>query len=202
MKIGIIDYGAGNLHSVHNALRELGVEHRVFDSPEGLESCDKLILPGVGAFGDSMACMEQRGLVGPVRQWLQDGRSFLGICIGYQLLFDSSEEAPGVPGLGFLAGKVKRFPAELGLKIPHMGWNLVRVRDRACRLWRGWPKDPYLYFVHSYHPEPEDTAIISSTTEYGYEFASSIRVGEVHGVQFHPERSQQLGLRLLANFVD
>lgn len=202
MKIGIIDYGAGNLHSVHNALRELGVEHEIFDSPDGLESCEKLILPGVGSFGDSMTCMKQRGLVAPVRQWLEAGRPFLGICIGYQLLFRSSEEAPGVAGLGFLEGTVKRFPSDLGLKIPHMGWNLVRVTNPNCGLWRGWPTNPYLYFVHSYHPEPADSAIISSTTEYGYPFASSIQVGEVHGVQFHPERSQDLGLRLLANFVD
>ncbi len=201
MKIGIIDYGAGNLHSVRNALRELGVEHAVFHSPEGLDDCDKLILPGVGAFGDSMACMQERGLVAPVRNWLAAGRPFLGICIGYQLLFDSSEEAPGVPGLGFLEGVVKRFPVDLGLKIPHMGWNLVQIKDQACRLWQGWPDDPYLYFVHSYHPVPGDPGIISSTTEYGYDFASSIGVGEIHGVQFHPERSQDLGLRLLANFA-
>ncbi len=201
MKIGIIDYGAGNLHSVRNALRELGVEHRIFDSPEGLDSCEKLILPGVGAFGDSMSCLSARKLTEPVRDWLAAGRPFLGICIGYQLLFESSEEAPGVSGLGFLAGKVTRFPSGKGLKIPHMGWNLVRVSDPDSKLWQGWPQDPYLYFVHSFHPEPEDQAIISSTTDYGYEFASSIQVGEIHGVQFHPERSQELGLRLLANFV-
>ena len=148
-----------------------------------------------------MACMEERGLVAPVRRWLEAGRPFLGICIGYQLLFESSEEAPGVAGLGFLEGSVTRFPSDLGLKIPHMGWNRVQVKDPACPLWAGWPPEPYLYFVHSYHPVPKDPEIISSTAEYGYEFASSIQAGRIHGVQFHPERSQDLGLQLLRNFA-
>jgi len=202
MKIGIIDYGAGNLRSVHNALRKLGFEHQIFDKPEGLEECEKLLLPGVGSFGDSMRCMEDRGLVGPVRDWLKAGRPFLGICVGYQLLFDSSEEAPGVEGLGFLGGAVKKFSSDAGLKVPHMGWNQVRPVDPNGPLWKGWPEDPHLYFVHSFYPDPEDKSVVSSTTNYGVEFASSIQVGDVHGVQFHPERSQALGLRLLTNFVE
>lgn len=201
MKVGIIDYGAGNLRSVHNALRKLGVEPEIFSSPLGLDSCDKIILPGVGAFGDSVRCMHDRGLFDPVKAWLNAGRPFLGICVGYQLLFESGEEGPGIAGLGFLEGSVRRFPDDAGLKVPHMGWNRVNVTDPEAALWNGWPKDPHLYFVHSYFPDPVDRSIISSTTDYAGEFASSVQVGDIHGVQFHPERSQSLGLRLLGNFV-
>ena len=202
MKIGIIDYGAGNLRSVRNTLRKLDLAHEVYSSPVGIDSCDKLILPGVGAFGDSVQCMSDRGLFAPVQEWLQADQPFLGICVGYQLLFEESEEAPGVAGLSFLKGVVRRFPQEPGLKVPHMGWNQVTLTDPEYPLWAHWPENPHLYFVHSYYPQPTDESIISSTTRYAENFASSIRKGRVHGVQFHPERSQKLGLQLLKNFAD
>jgi glutamine amidotransferase len=197
---GIIDYGAGNLRSVANAVHALGVEPRLVAAPADLEGLTHLILPGVGSFGDCMAELEKRGLTGPIRDWVAAGKPYFGICLGYQALFDESVETPGVRGLGIFAGKVRRF-TEDGRKIPHMGWNAAVPTDPSDSLWQGLGESPYFYFVHSYFPEPADPTIISMTTEYGETFASAIRSGAVVGCQFHPEKSQQAGLTLLANFL-
>jgi len=203
MKIGLIDYGAGNLQSVRNALRALGHDSVVVGDPGGLTASaglDTLIFPGVGAFGDSMRTLRERGLVTPLREWIVSGRPFLGICIGYQVLFEGSEESPGVDGLGVFPGRVIRLRAP-GLKIPHMGWNQARLLEPRDPLWTGLGPAPHVYFVHSYHPEPAEASLIAATTEYGTPFASAIRWTTGAAVQFHPEKSQSIGLRLLDNFV-
>ncbi|MFK5922973.1 MAG: imidazole glycerol phosphate synthase subunit HisH [Verrucomicrobiota bacterium] len=199
---GIIDYGAGNLLSVHNALKSQGIPARIVSSADDFTGLERLIFPGVGAFGDSLRHIDEQGLRQPLLDWLQADKPFLGICIGYQVLFESSEEAPDVKGLGFLKGQVRRFSSDRQLKIPHMGWNQVAFSDREDPLWKGMPDDAHFYFVHSYYPAPEDQNLISATTEYGENFAAGIRKGNVCAVQFHPERSQELGLRFLKNFVE
>ncbi len=199
---GIIDYGAGNLLSVINALKSQGIPARIIADPDGFDGLERLIFPGVGAFGDSLRHIDEQGLREPLLKWLQADKPFLGICIGYQVLFESSEEAPEIEGLGFLKGRVVRFQSEQQLKIPHMGWNQVDFSDPGDPLWRGMPDEPYFYFVHSYYPAPEDKELISATADYGLSFAAGIRKGNVCAVQFHPERSQDLGLRFLKNFVE
>jgi glutamine amidotransferase len=198
--IGIIDYGAGNLRSVANAIHALGIEPRLVSSPADFAGLTHLVLPGVGSFGDCMGELDRRGLTGPIRDWVAAGKPYFGICLGYQILFDESVETPGVTGLGIFRGKVRRF-VEDGRKIPHMGWNAARPTDPADPLWAGLGDSPYFYFVHSYFPEPADPAIVAMTTDYGDTFASAIRSGAVLATQFHPEKSQQAGLRLLANFL-
>jgi len=201
MQIGLIDYGAGNLQSVRNALRALGYESvLVADAAALADGVEAVIFPGVGAFGDSMRNLRERGLVEPLRDWIRGGRPFFGICIGYQVLFADSEESPGVEGLGVFPGRVVRLRAP-GLKIPHMGWNEANLRDPADPLWRGLGAAPHVYFVHSYHPEPSDDSMIAATTDYGGSFASAIRWPTGAAVQFHPEKSQAVGLRLIGNFL-
>jgi imidazole glycerol phosphate synthase glutamine amidotransferase subunit len=200
MSIGIIDYGAGNLRSVANAVQALGIEPRLVSKAEELAGLSHLILPGVGAFGDCMGELEKRGLIEPIREWVLSGKPYFGICLGYQILFEESEEMAGTKGLGIFPGKVKRF-TEDGRKIPHMGWNSAVPRDAADKIWSGLGESPYFYFVHSYFPEPADPSIIAMETEYGDKFASAIRSGAVVATQFHPEKSQQAGLRLLGNFL-
>jgi glutamine amidotransferase len=200
VKVGIIDYGAGNLRSVANAVQALGIEPRLVSSPAEMDGLTHLILPGVGSFGDCMAELDQRGLTGAIREWVAAGRPYFGICLGYQILFEGSVEAPGVPGLGVFRGKVVRF-TEDGRKIPHMGWNAARPVLLGDPIWKDLGDEPYFYFVHSYFPVPEDENIIAMTTEYGEVFASAIRSGPVMGTQFHPEKSQQAGLLLLGNFL-
>lgn len=201
MTIGLIDYGAGNLQSVRNALRALGHEAAVVRDPEELaRGIDAVIFPGVGAFGDSMRHLRDQGLVGPLREWIRDGLPFFGICIGYQVLFEGSDESPGVEGLGVFRGRVIRLRAP-GLKIPHMGWNTARLTNPQDPLWEGLGASPHVYFVHSYHPEPADHSLIAATTDYGSPFASAIRWSSGAAVQFHPEKSQSVGLRLISNFV-
>lgn len=196
----LIDYGAGNLRSVANALHSLGVEQQVVASGENFPSSPaRIILPGVGSFGDSMHELTARGLVEPVRRAIAAGIPFLGICIGYQMLFENSEESPGVEGLGILKGSVKRF--QPGKKIPHMGWNSVRLLNPAHRCWNGMDAEPYFYFVHSYFPVPEDPSIIAAVTDYQEEFASAVISGDLWAVQFHPEKSQDSGLQLIRNFL-
>jgi glutamine amidotransferase len=190
---GIIDYGAGNLRSVANAVQALGIEPRLVASPADLAGLTHLILPGVGE-------LEKRGLTGPIRDWVAAGKPYFGICLGYQILFDGSVETPGVKGLGIFPGQVVRFNED-GRKIPHMGWNAAAPVDPADPLWSGLGAAPYFYFVHSYFPVPADPAIVAMTTDYGQTFASAIRSGNVVGCQFHPEKSQQAGLHLLANFL-
>jgi glutamine amidotransferase len=201
MKIGLVDYGAGNLQSVRNALTALGRDSVVVGGPEGLgDGVDALIFPGVGAFGDSMRTLRARGLVEPLADWIRAGRPFFGICIGYQVLFEESEESPGVAGLSVFPGRVIRLRAP-GLKIPHMGWNEARLRTPEDPLWAGLGPAPHVYFVHSYHPEPSDDSIVAATTEYGSTFASAIRWPSGAAVQFHPEKSQAVGLRVIENFA-
>lgn len=200
MKIGLVDYGAGNLQSVRNALRALGRDSVVVTSAGELaDGVEALIFPGVGAFGDSMRNLRDRGLVDPLCDWIRGGRPFFGICIGYQVLFQDSEESPGVKGLGIFPGRVIRLRAP-GLKIPHMGWNEARWQQPDDPLWAGLGPAPHVYFVHSYHPQPTDDGLIAATTDYGAPFASAIRWPSGAAVQFHPEKSQAVGLRLIDNF--
>ena len=201
MKVGIIDYGAGNLRSVANAVQALGVEFLLVSSAEEMEELTHLILPGVGSFGDCMAELDKRGLTGAIRDWAASNRPYFGICLGYQILFEESVEAPGVPGLGVFRGKVQRF-TEDGRKIPHMGWNSAVPVNLADPMWDGLGGEPFFYFVHSFFPVPENENIIAMTTEYGETFASAIRSGAVVATQFHPEKSQQAGLKLLGNFLE
>lgn len=202
MKVALIDYGAGNLRSVANALRALGVEPAVVANADELDDATHLLLPGVGSFGDCMAQLEGRGLAIAIREWVSAGRPYLGICLGYQILFDASDESPGVSGLGLFRGRVKRFAESPGLKIPHMGWNSAIPARADLKYWSGLGEAPYFYFVHSYFPVPEDGSVIASRTGYGAdEFASSIESGAVLACQFHPEKSQDAGLRLIGNFL-
>lgn len=200
--IALIDYGSGNIRSVFKALQHEGADVRLIATPEGLEEADAVVLPGVGAFADCVQGIRSRGLWEPLSQWLKSGRPFLGICVGYQLLFEESEEATdGSHGFGFFRGKVKRFTTP-GLKVPQIGWNALAFPDPAHFLWRGLPENPHVFFVHSYFPVPQDPADITSTADYGETFAASAARGNVAGVQFHPEKSQRVGLRILRNFIE
>ncbi len=201
-RLGIVDYGAGNLCSVRNSFHAAGFESRLVRSEEELEGLTHLVLPGVGAFGDCARALRKQGLAEPIRRWVEeDARPFLGICVGYQILFESSEESPGEPGLGLLRGRVRRFDAAAGLKVPHIGWNSAQLRDPADPIWAGMGDAPHFYFVHSYYPEPEDEAIVAARCVYGAAFAAAVRRGRLTATQFHPEKSQKLGLRLLRNFM-
>lgn len=203
MKTALIDYGAGNLSSVANALRVLGVDPVVADHPAALDGASRVILPGVGSFGDCMRELESRGLAGPLREWLAAGRPYLGICLGYQILFEAGDESPGVAGLGAFAGHVRRFDAEPGLKIPHMGWNAAVPVHPDSPIWRGLGASPYFYFVHSYFPEPADAGLIAARTTHGTcGFASAIERPNLLACQFHPEKSQDAGLALMRNFLE
>ncbi len=197
--IALIDYGSGNLRSVEKALLHIGAEVKLVSDPAGLAEMDAVVLPGVGHFGDCAANLRSRGLWEPMQAWLHSGRPFLGICVGYQLLFEGSVEAPGVAGLGFFPGMVKRFSAP-GMKVPQIGWNTLETRPSP--LWTGLTENPFVFFVHSYFPAPTDRSAVSATAEYGESFAAAVSQGSVHGVQFHPEKSQANGLRILRNFVE
>ena len=199
--IAIIDYGAGNLQSVRKALDFIGCETRVTDRPEDLETAEAAVLPGVGAFGDAMASLESRGLVEPVRAFIRQGKPFLGICLGLQLLFDSSEESPGVKGLGVLPGKILRIPDGEGLKVPHIGWNSLSFPNGRGRLFAGLSQEPYVYFVHSYYLKAEDPQIVAATTEYGVSIHAAVEKGNLFACQFHPEKSGAEGLQILQNFA-
>jgi glutamine amidotransferase len=201
VNFGVLDYSAGNLRSVLNALHSLEVDARLVRSPDELDGLDALILPGQGAFGDTVGNLKNQGLFQPLREWIDAGKPYLGICIGYQILFESSEESPGTEGLGILPGKVIHFPKNSGLKIPHMGWNKLTLSHPDDPLWDGIPDGSHVFFVHSYYPAPSDDAAIASTTEYGLSFASAVRRGNLAATQFHPEKSQAAGLRLIGNFI-
>lgn len=201
MITGIIDYGAGNLRSVHKAVETLGCEAQLVRSPSDLAGIGTLILPGVGAFGDCMRHLEAQGLVEPLRAWILEDRPYFGICLGYQILFASSAESPSSAGLAVFPGEVIRFPAG-PWKVPHMGWNEIQPVDSGDPLWAGLPEHPHVYFVHSYFPQPADPGLIASTCDYGLKFAASIRKGNVIATQFHPEKSQKLGLTILRNFLE
>lgn len=200
--IGLVDYGSGNLRSVERALEHEGAAVVHVRRPSDAEGCSALVVPGVGSFGDCAAQLRGAGLWDFIGDWLAADRPYLGICLGYQLLFDSSEESPGVAGFGALSGRVVHFPKESGMKIPHMGWNQLHIANPGDRLLRGLGANPDFYFVHSYYPVPEDGGSVTSTCGYGVEFASSVTRGNLSAVQFHPEKSQTLGLAMLRNFID
>lgn len=199
MKLGVLDYGAGNLRSVLNALKAVNHPATLIGSPAHFEVIDTLVFPGQGAFGDSVRILKQNNLWAPLKQWLADERPYLGICLGYQLLFESSEESPGVEGLGVVAGSVRKFSSGHGLKIPHMGWNQASWEPRAAHLSKGLNNPSHVYFVHSYYPDVQDDSLVACRTTYGAEFASGIVKKNLAAVQFHPEKSQSTGLALLAN---
>ena len=196
--ISIIDYGAGNLQSVEKALRHIGCGCFVTADPAKLRQAQAAVLPGVGAFGDAMASLRARGLEGPIREFIATGKPFLGICLGLQLLFESSEESPGVAGLGLLKGKILRLPAGSGLKIPHIGWNSLSLQ-KAGGLFAGVEGEPYVYFVHSYYLQAEED-VVTATAEYGATIHAAVQKGNLLACQFHPEKSGGVGLRLLENF--
>ena len=195
--ISIIDYGAGNLHSVKNALDFLGAESEITADSDKILSASHVILPGVGAFGDAMRRLETLCLTDTVRQAADGSRPFLGICLGLQLLFERSEECPDVRGLGIFRGNVARIP-DCGLKIPHMGWNSITLTKPSRILPDG---EPYVYFVHSYYIQPEDAGIVSADTEYGKRLDIAVERGNVFATQFHPEKSGDVGMDILKRFI-
>ncbi len=198
--IVIVDYGMGNLRSVSKALELLGGKVKVSSSPSEIESAGKLVLPGVGAFGDAVTELKTRSLCEPIRDFILRKKPFLGICLGLQLLFDSSEESPGIEGLGILKGTVRAFSSP-GIKIPHMGWNRVEIMA-PHPLTSGISEENFFYFVHSYYAAPDDPKMVCGRTQYGQETFPSILAAEtLFAVQFHPEKSQNLGLQILSNFV-
>ena len=198
--VAIIDYDAGNIRSVEKAVRYLGKEVTVTSEPEEILAADRVILPGVGAFGDAMKRLHAMGLVEVIRQAAGRGTPFLGICLGLQLLFEKSEESPGVPGLGLLQGEILRLPELPGLKVPHIGWNSLKYPNPGW-LFRGIPEDSYVYFVHSYYLKAQDEGIVTATTEYGTLVHASVESGNLFACQFHPEKSSETGLTILENFL-
>ena len=196
--IAVVDYDAGNIRSVTKALESLGAEVRVTGDPADIEKADRIVLPGVGAFGKAAQSLVAKNLMDPLRNAIRAGKPFIGICLGMQLLYERSEENPGVRGLGVIKGRVVRFPG--GLKVPHLGWNQV-FQKGSSPVWNEIPDGSFFYFAHSYFGVPADASVISGETEYGVPYASSVRRGGLFGVQFHPEKSQKWGLKLLANFV-
>lgn len=200
MKLGVIDYGAGNLRSVLNTFEAAGVKGHLVRTPEDAAGVTHLVLPGVGAFGDCAEKLRRQGLAPLIREWIEADKPFLGICVGYQVLFESGEEDEEVPGLGIFKGRVVRFP-ESELKVPHMGWNRLSLSHSEDPVWQGMGEEPYFYFVHSYYPVPEDASLAAAFCTYGVRFAAAIRRGNLVATQFHPEKSQRLGVKLLENFV-
>lgn len=199
--IGIIDYGSGNLKSVSNAFHYLGQDAAICKNANDLEGIDKIVLPGVGSSKDAMEGLVRSGFVTPLSRHIQDGKPFLGICLGLQLLFSYSEEGGGCDCLNIIQGKVKLFSAASGLKIPQIGWNTVKVCDKACPLFSGIDDETYFYFVHSYYCQADVEGLTSGKTEYGVWYTSVLWKDNIFAVQFHPEKSQKNGLKLLENFV-
>lgn len=198
--IAIIDYDAGNLKSVEKALVSLGEEVLVSRDSSEILQADKVILPGVGSFGDAMNNLDKFGLVDTIKKVTGNGTPFLGICLGLQLLFKESDETPGAEGLDILPGKILKIPAKEGFKIPHMGWNSLDIKPGA-RLFKGLEGNPYVYFVHSYYLKAADENIVAATTEYTTHIHASVESGNVFACQFHPEKSSEVGLKILKNFA-
>ncbi len=198
--IAIIDYDAGNMKSVEKALQFLGCETVLTRDRDVILSADKVILPGVGSFGDAMEKLHTYGLVSVIKEVVERKIPFLGICLGLQLLFESSEETPGVEGLGILKGKIVRIPEDGGLKVPHIGWNSLSY-PKSGRLFRNISEDSYVYFVHSYYLKAEEDIVVA-TTEYGVNIHASVEKDSVYACQFHPEKSSDVGLQILRNFVE
>lgn len=198
--VAIIDYDAGNIKSVEKAVQFLGKEAVITRNPEEILSASSVILPGVGAFGDAMEKLHNYGLVFVIQEVVKRGIPFLGICLGLQLLFEKSEETPGVDGLGILQGEIKRIPDTDELKIPHIGWNSLKYPNQG-RLYEGIAEESYVYFVHSYYLEAKEPEIVVATTEYGTKIHASVEKGNVFACQFHPEKSSSVGLKILENFL-
>jgi glutamine amidotransferase len=199
--IAMIDYDAGNIKSVEKALQKLGAEVVITQDPEVILSAEKVILPGVGAFGDAMGNLKKYGLDTVIHQVVEKGTPFLGICLGLQLLFERSDETPGVEGLGILKGEILRIPEKDDLKIPHMGWNSLHLQNEG-RLFKGLPEQSYVYFVHSYYLKAAEPEIVKATTDYSVNIHASVEKGNVFACQFHPEKSSDVGLQILKNFVE
>ena len=201
--IALLDYGSGNLRSVHKALLKVGAEVRVAQTPKEMAEATAVVLPGVGAFDDCMHALERQGLLAASAEFIRSGRPFLGICVGYQALFERSEEFNScAAGLGIFKGSVVRFEGKNGLKVPQIGWNQLEVEKPECPIFRGVASGSYVYFVHSFFPRPADDSIVATRTNYGETFASSVWRDNVFATQFHPEKSQTVGLKLLRNFVE
>ncbi len=202
MKIGLLNYGGGNLRSVENALEFLGFDHFPVVCEADLTEITHLILPGQGEFGDVMRQLDSRGLVKGLRNWILAGKPYFGICVGYQILFEGSDEAMDVPGLGVIQGRCVRFAEAEGKKIPQMGWNSVKPAGVGKGIWKGLGDEPYFYYVHSYFPKTDDSEWKTSTTDYhGEVFTAVVQRGNVFACQFHPEKSQDAGLNLIRNFL-
>lgn len=202
--IAIVDYGMGNLRSVQKALQRVGADARIVDRPEALDTADKVVLPGVGAFRDAVAHLRSQGFVAPLMRVIESDRPLLGICLGLQLLFDVSHEDGEQVGLGVFSGQVRRFSFDdvtqaTRLKVPHMGWNQLRW-DASCPLLDGLDQGAYFYFVHSYYVDPDASTLARATCDYGIEFTAMVWRDNLYATQFHPEKSQQNGMRLLENF--
>jgi glutamine amidotransferase len=201
--IALIDYGSGNLRSVHKALLKVGAEVRIVRRPDEIGDARAVVLPGVGAFDDCIHALQKQELLEASRQFMQTGRPFLGICVGYQALFEKSEEFNScAAGMGVFQGKVVRFTQQNGLKIPQIGWNQLEIVKPECPLFRGITGGSFVYFVHSFFPKPADASIVATRTTYGESFASSVWRDNIFATQFHPEKSQKVGLQLLKNFVE
>lgn len=201
--IALIDYGSGNLRSAQKALLKVGADVRVVSRPEELADARAVVLPGVGAFDDCVNALQKQDMLEASRKFIQSGRPFLGICVGYQALFEKSEEFNScAAGLGIFQGKVVRFNEQPGLKIPQIGWNQIELAKSDCPIFRGIPSGSHVYFVHSFFPKPVDLSIVATRTTHGETFASAVWRDNVYATQFHPEKSQKVGLQLLKNFVD
>jgi imidazole glycerol-phosphate synthase subunit HisH len=199
--IALIDYGAGNLRSVHKALKYVGADVHIVTRPEEINEARALVLPGVGAFDDCINALRKQELLMASLQFIKTGRPFLGICVGYQALFEASDEFNScAAGLCLFGGRVVRFREEDGLKVPQIGWNQLRVKQPDCPIFRGIDEGAYVYFVHSFYPEPRDPSIIATETTYGQTFPSAVWKDNIYATQFHPEKSQRVGLQLLKNF--
>ena len=201
--IALLDYGSGNLRSVHKSLLKVGANVRIAQRPDEIGDARSMVLPGVGAFDDCINALRKQELLEAARDFIQTGKPFLGICVGYQALFERSEEFNScAAGLGLFQGSVVRFTEKPGLKIPQIGWNQIEIVQTDCPLYRDIPSGGYVYFVHSFFPQPLDKSIIATRTNYGGTFASSIWRDNIYATQFHPEKSQKVGLQLLKNFVE
>src|SRR5579863_9425534 len=201
--IALIDYGSGNLRSVQKALLKVGAEVRLATKPEELAGARGVVLPGVGAFDDCLNALQKQELLAEAREYINKGSPFLGICVGYQALFEKSEEFNScAAGMGVFKGKVVRFTEQPGLKIPQIGWNQIELAQPKCPLFRGIPAGSHVYFVHSFFPQPVDDSIVATRTTHGQTFASAVWRDNVYATQFHPEKSQRVGLQLLKNFVE
>lgn len=199
--IAVIDYGAGNIQSVMKALKHIGCDCLLTKDPQVINNAQGAILPGVGSFGDCMDNIEKTNLVETVKTYAASGKPFMGICLGLQLLFPESEESPGVKGLSLLKGTITKIPGGEGIKVPHMGWNNLNIRKNDG-LFKGITGSPYVYFVHSYYLTAEDRNIVSADTYYSTEIHAAVQLGNIHATQFHPEKSGDVGLKILKNFAD